>query len=67
MRLRHVSMILAFAVVFAGCGGSTSIPAGPTAVAPTPSSPTGTGTSAATGSTTCAGPFDHGQMTMAKR
>ena len=49
MRLRHVSMILAFAVVFAGCGGSTSIPAGPTAVAPTPSSPTGTGTSAATG------------------
>jgi len=45
MRVFCISTVLAFAVGVTACGGSSSMPAGPTA----PSSPTGTGTSAATG------------------
>ena len=49
MRLWHVSVMLASVVGFTACGGSTSMPAGPTAAQTTPGSQTGTGTSAATG------------------
>jgi hypothetical protein len=42
-------MIMALAVGVASCGGNTSTPTGPTAMATAPGSPTGTGTAAATG------------------
>jgi len=45
MRVLCISTVLAFAVVITACGGSSSMPAAPAA----PSSPIGTGTSAATG------------------
>jgi len=44
MRVSHLSVILAFGVVFAACGGSTSMPTSPTSVPSLPSSPTGTST-----------------------
>jgi len=49
MRLWHVSVMLASVIGFTACGGTASMPTGATAVPTTPSSPTGTGTSAATG------------------
>jgi hypothetical protein len=45
MRMLYVSTVLAFAVGVTACGGSSSMPAAPTAA----NSPIGTGTSAATG------------------
>ena len=49
MRLRRVSVILASVIGVTACGGTASTPAGQTAVPATLSSPTGTETSAATG------------------